>query len=180
MGDQPSVGEKGNMTLPELPDLLIEEELGRGGMGVVYKGYQTLLDRYVAVKFLNVDNAEASVRDRFRREARVLASLSHPNIVACHSAGTDDGGRLYLIMEYVDGPSLQDYITKQGPLRPVVALALIQQIATALEYALTQGIIHRDIKPETIRLSDDPTHLLLHVAGGAAVFLDLTLHRPIQ
>ncbi|MBI1292633.1 protein kinase [bacterium] len=143
---------KSQRTMAELPDLVIEGELGRGGMGVVYKGYQPMLDRTVAVKLLNVDLSNHAVLDRFRREARILANLSHPHIVACYSAGTNDEGKMFLVMEFIDGPPLNEYIGRNGPLRPSAALGVVVQVAQALEYANQQGIIHRDIKSENILL----------------------------
>src|SRR5947209_11458555 len=131
------------------PQLEILELLGQGGMGAVYKARQVKLDRLVALKILPVEaGRDPAFAERFSREARALARLSHPNIVAVHDFGSM-GDQFYFIMEYVDGMNLRQ-ILQAGRLPPAEALRLIPQICEALQYAHDEGIIHRDIKPENI------------------------------
>jgi predicted Ser/Thr protein kinase len=133
------------------PQLAILELLGQGGMGAVYKARQLKLDRIVAVKLLPPEwGRDPAFAERFSREARALARLSHPNIVAVHDFGESDG-LFYLVMEYVDGANLR-YVLQDGPLDPARALAVVPQICEALQYAHEEGIVHRDIKPENILL----------------------------
>ncbi len=120
-------------------------------MGAVYKARQRKLDRLVAVKVLPPDwGKEPAFAERFAREAKMLARLAHPHIVAVHDFGESDG-LFYLVMEYVDGASLR-HILQEGRLEPDEALAIIPQICDALQYAHEEGVVHRDIKPENILL----------------------------
>jgi tRNA A-37 threonylcarbamoyl transferase component Bud32 len=133
------------------PHLEILELLGQGGMGAVYKARQIKLDRFVALKIL--PPAVADDRDfaeRFAREARALAKLSHPNIVGVHDFG-QNAGLFYLMMEFVDGVNLRQAI-QLGKLRAEQALSLVRDLCDALQYAHDQGVVHRDIKPENILL----------------------------
>ena len=139
----------------QFPELEIIEELGRGGMGVVYKARQKRLDRFVALKVLPREIANsapdaARFEDRFTREARALARLSHPNIVAVHEFGERDG-MYFFLMEYVDGANLRQTM-RAGRLSPTEALAIVPQICEALQFAHEQGVVHRDIKPENVLL----------------------------
>ncbi|HEX5050884.1 MAG TPA: serine/threonine-protein kinase [Planctomycetota bacterium] len=138
--------------LPHIPGITLHFEIARGGMGVVYSGRQDFLDRRVAVKFLSVDLGGEKFAQRFRREAKILAGIKHPNIVACHSAGTTDDGQSYLIMEFIDGPNLKSWIGDNGPVACVAALRLARSVAQALAHALSLDVIHRDVKPENILL----------------------------
>ncbi len=138
--------------LPRIPGITLHHEIARGGMGVVYSGRQDFLDRRVAVKLLSLDLAGEKFAQRFRREAKILAGIKHPNIVACHLAGTTEDGQSYLVMEFVDGPSLKAYIAQEGPLPVASALRLTKAVAHALGHALQLGVIHRDVKPENILL----------------------------
>ena len=131
------------------PQLEILELLGRGGMGAVYKARQPGLDRLVAVKILPPEiGNEAAFAERFAREARALAKLSHQNIVSVFDFGKADG-QYYFVMEYVDGANLRQVI-ETGGLQPGQALAIVPQICEALQFAHDEGIVHRDIKPENI------------------------------
>jgi hypothetical protein len=131
------------------PHLEIIDLLGAGGMGAVYKARQSSLDRIVALKILPARNvAGANFAERFNREARALARLSHPNIVAVHEFG-QVGGLHYFIMEFVDGANLR--MLEQGNrLSPREALQIIPQVCDALQYAHDEGVVHRDIKPENV------------------------------
>jgi predicted Ser/Thr protein kinase len=131
------------------PQLEILALLGQGGMGVVYKARQPGLDRLVALKVLSLEaGKDVSFAQRFALEARSLARLNHPNIVAVYDFG-QAGGLYYFIMEYVDGTNLRDVI-RSKKLNPREALAIVPKICEALQFAHDEGIVHRDIKPENI------------------------------
>ena len=164
-------------TIPDLaklfPQLEIIELIGKGGMGAVYKARQPALDRFVALKILAPrSGGDLDFAGRFTREARALAKLSHPNIVAVYDFGIvgqasslspsekknlqSETGKMpvplhYFIMEYMDGPNLRQ-IEQAGKLPPREALEIIPQICAALQFAHDEGIVHRDIKPENILL----------------------------
>jgi tRNA A-37 threonylcarbamoyl transferase component Bud32 len=131
------------------PELEILELIGRGGMGVVYKARQKRLDRLVALKILppNVSR-DAAFSERFSREAKALARLTHPNIVTVHDFGQADG-LFYFVMEFVDGMNLRQLLDT-AKISPKEALAIVPQICDALQFAHDKGIVHRDIKPENI------------------------------
>ena len=130
----------------------IERELGRGGMGIVLLARDVALDRLVAIKLLPPHLA-ASVesRDRFLREARTAAGLSHPNIVPIHSV-EQAGDQVFFVMGYVDGETLRERVERAGPLAPRLAMKVMQEVAWALGYAHQRGVIHRDIKPDNIMI----------------------------
>jgi len=131
------------------PQLEIIELVGKGGMGAVYKARQTALDRLVALKILAPGAADdAGFAERFNREARALARLNHPHIVAVHDFG-QVGGQPYLVMEFVDGPNLRQ-VEQAGRLTAAQALEIVPQICEALQFAHNEGVVHRDIKPENI------------------------------
>ncbi|RMG16270.1 MAG: serine/threonine protein kinase [Planctomycetota bacterium] len=131
--------------------------LGQGGMGQVYLARQTNLDRNVAIKILHKELAEDEVfLERFQREARAAAVFQHPNIVAVIDADADEAtGEQYIAFEYVDGASLEERIKRQGPLDETVALEVVRDVAEALAYAESKGIVHRDIKPDNILIASD-------------------------
>jgi serine/threonine protein kinase len=147
------------------PQLEILELIGKGGMGAVYKARQPALDRFVALKILPPrSGGDLDFAERFTREARALARLSHPNIVAVYDfgraelpLGQDAQQRVpttplhYFIMEYVDGPNLRQ-VEQAGKLSPREALEIIPHICAALQFAHDEGIVHRDIKPENVLL----------------------------
>ncbi len=136
---------------PKFPGLAIERVLGRGGMGVVYKARHKALDRDVALKVLPSSVAgEKAFAERFQREARALAKLQHPNIVAVHDFGMTDG-LFWLVMEYVEGANIRQAM-RAGQIAPKDALAIVPQICDALQYAHEHGVVHRDIKPENVLL----------------------------
>ena len=146
---------------PELVHLLsgyeIVKRLGQGGMGTVYKARDLIGGRWVAVKLLAPFlAADEEYVNRFFQEARNLQKLHHPNIVAAYDAGVTNEHKFF-VMEYVDGPSLEDVIHKKGILKESLALEIVRQVAQALDYAWTHTIIHRDIKPQNIMLSQDRT-----------------------
>lgn len=131
------------------------EVLGEGGMAVVYRGHDLLLNRPVAVKILRAQYAaDENFLKRFEREAQAAASFSHPNIVNVYDVGTD-GGQHYIVMEYIRGPSLKELIRRQGPFSVDGAVFIIGQVASALDYAHQRGLVHRDIKPQNILVDRD-------------------------
>jgi len=131
------------------PQLEILRLIGQGGMGAVYKARQPALDRFVALKVLPPAlGSDPGFAERFNREARALARLNHPNIVAVHDFGKA-GALHYLLMEFVDGANLRE-IEQAGGLKPQQALAIVPQICEALQFAHNEGIVHRDIKPENL------------------------------
>jgi len=164
---------EGETRAPAIDGVTIERELGRGGMGAVWLGRQTYLDRQVAVKALTLQGDEKFAA-RFRREARILAGLSHPHIVACHQAGMAPDGRPFLVMEFVDGPDLKRHLAAHGPLVPAEAARLVAEVADGLRHAHAQGIIHRDVKPENILLAKRPD------GAWTAKLADLGLARTSQ
>jgi capsular polysaccharide biosynthesis protein len=143
----PSVAE----LAPAFPQLEILELLGCGGMGAVYRARQRELDRIVALKILPPGaGAGPAFAERFAREAKAMARLNHPGVVAIHDFGRADG-LYYFLMEFVDGVTLRRLL-EGGRVSPREALAIVPQICDALQYAHDQGIVHRDIKPENILL----------------------------
>src|ERR1044071_2666013 len=130
---------------------LLDERLGTGGMGTVYRATHLLIDRPVAVKVLNpryVEDEAAQVR--FRREARAAGRLQHANAVAVTDFGQTSDGYVYIVMELLKGRTLRDVLAKEAPLDPARAVALMLQISAAVAAAHEAGIIHRDLKPANI------------------------------
>ena len=141
----------------------LDAELGRGGMGVVYQGHDTLLKRDVAVKLLSATGLGTEGRARLMNEAQSTASLSHPNIVTVYDAGeipSKTDGRdphPYIVMELLDGPTLHERPSES----PDETLEITRQLCAALEHAHEHDIIHRDLKPENVMLVDDATVKLM-------------------
>ncbi len=135
---------------------VLQDSLGRGGMGEVHLAHDELLGREVAVKLLKPQHAEnAQFVERFRREAKNAAALSHQNIVSVFDAGESPNGAPYMAMEYVGGGTLAERIEKEGPLDSLEAGGIALQVACALEEAHEKGVIHRDIKPHNIFLVEE-------------------------
>ncbi len=130
----------------------LQRELGRGGMGIVYLARDVQLDRDVAIKVLPLHLARAAEsRERFVREARTAAGLSHPHIVPIHRVG-EAGAFVFFVMGYVEGETLGERLRSRGPLPPADATRVLREVAWALAYAHGRGIIHRDVKPDNILL----------------------------
>lgn len=139
---------------PLFPQFSEFELLGVGGMGAVYRARQISLDRTIALKLLPRESgADPAFAERFAREARALAKLSHPHIVGMHDFG-ETGGYYYFVMEFVEGVTLREAIRRKT-LSPAEALRVVSRICEALQFAHDQGIVHRDIKPDNILLSKD-------------------------
>lgn len=152
------------------PSLEIIELAGQGGMGAVYKVRQPQLGRFAALKFLFPEKQNSpQFAERFEREARTLAALSHPGIVMVYDFGKVDG-RFYLLMEFVDGLTLRQ-LFRARRLSPAEAVAIVPKICDALQYAHDQGVIHRDIKPENILI--DKTGEVKIADFGIAKILNL-------
>ena len=140
--------------------------LGRGGMGAVYLARENSLDRLVAIKVLLPEAANAESNERFRREARTAAKLTHPNIVPLHTFGETEG-MMYFVMGFVQGESLKDRIDRKGKIEPDDARRILGEVAGALHYAHQQGVVHRDIKPDNILIEDETGKPLLTDFGIA-------------
>jgi serine/threonine protein kinase len=138
----------------ELAGYRLEALVGRGGMGVVFRAYDLALERPVALKILAPELAEDErFRERFLRESRLAASIDHPNIVPVYDAG-EVAGELYIAMRYVDGAELKQLLAG-GPLAKEQAVAIAGQIAAALDAAHARGLVHRDVKPSNVLVTED-------------------------
>jgi len=148
-------GDEEALPPPELPDdYELQEEIGRGGMGVVYRAYQASLERTVAVKVLRPgDLLFGNAIRRFTQEARALAKLQHRNIVTVHEVG-HVRGKVYYTMDLIRGRDLSK-ILRDGPLSPAHAVRLMRQVASAIAYTHAHGLVHRDLKPANILVDED-------------------------
>ena len=143
----------------------IEAVAGRGGMGVVYRATEIKLSRRVALKVVAPEGvADRDFTDRFGREVRMAASIDHPNIVPVYGAG-EEAGRLYLVMRYVDGTDLHALLRRAGRLEPTRAAAIVAQVAAGLDAAHASGLVHRDVKPANVLITQSGT------AGADHVYL---------
>jgi len=135
----------------------LEAEVGVGGMGSVFRAMDHRDDTVRAIKLLSPGLARSTtVRERFRREAEILARLEHPRIVRVH-AFEDEGGVAYLVMDYVDGGSLKDWVVRNGPMPPRLACRVLGDVCSALAATHAAGIVHRDVKPANVLIAPDAT-----------------------
>ena len=149
---------------------VLMEPLGEGGMGQVFRARHLLMDRVVAVQFLDTSrHLDADSRKQFLKEIRASSRLNHPGTVASLDAGFW-GDRPYLVLEFIDGANLQDYVRSQGPMEEQAALKLVRDVASAVAHAHAQGILHRDLKPSNIMRTPD----------GRVKLLDLGLARFVE
>ncbi len=153
------------------PDYRLERELGRGGMGVVFLATDTNLDRRVAVKVIHPELAShPSIARRFLAEARTIARVRHPSIVAVHTAGTQ-AGLLYYVMDEVAGESLRQRLSREGRVPLAEVARIVADLASALDAAGRAGVVHRDVKPENV---------LLDEASGRAMLADFGIARAME
>jgi serine/threonine-protein kinase len=154
----------------------IDRELGRGGMGIVYLAHEVHLDRLVAIKLLPPERAhDPALRERFLREARLAAKLSHPNIIPIHSVA-ESGEFVYYIMAFVDGETLAERVRTRGPLAGAEGARVLREVAWALSHAHSQGLVHRDVKPDNILLEAGSGRALVADFGIAAATADPGVH----
>ncbi|MEX2153002.1 MAG: protein kinase [Gemmatimonadaceae bacterium] len=147
----------------------IDRELGRGGMGIVYLAHEVHLDRLVAIKLLPPERArQPGLRERFLREARLAAKLSHPNIIPIHAVA-EIGEFVFYVMAFVDGETLANRVRTRGPLSSSEGARVLREVAWALAYAHGQGLVHRDVKPDNILLEGVAGRVLVADFGIAAV-----------
>src|SRR5215210_5706977 len=133
----------------------IAEEIGRGGMAVVYRARERGLDRDVAIKVLPQRfTFDDSFVQRFQREARIAAGLEHPHIVPIYRVG-ESGDVIYLVMKLLRGCALSDRLREQGALAPLEVARILCEVASALAHAAKRGVVHRDVKPDNIMLDSD-------------------------
>lgn len=157
------------------------EEIGSGGMGTIWRGYDSVLDREVAVKAIRPDmllftEHIADLAERFRREARVTARIQHHGVPQVYDAvlDADSADRLYLVMQYIEGRNLRTYIDPADPLPIAWAAATAAQIATVLSHAHAIPVVHRDLKPDNVLVTDDGTVKVLDFGIAAILRRDIT------
>jgi serine/threonine protein kinase len=156
----------------ELAGYRIIRFVDRGGMGAVYEATQLSLDRRVALKFISQRfGDDERFRERFRREARSGAAIDHPNILPVYEAGELPDGSLFLALRFVDGPDLSSLLRERGPLDVAETVAIMSQVADALDAAHERGLVHRDVKPANVLLES-------HERGWHAYLADFGLATP--
>ncbi|CAN5750498.1 hypothetical protein BH23ACT11_BH23ACT11_13880 [soil metagenome] len=173
----PYVDEPTAANLPHIGRYRAIRGVGEGGMADVYLAHDDILDRDVALKILRRGPVDDQRVERFRREARSAAALSHPNIVAIYDWGEADGGSYYLVMEYLPGGTVKELIDREGPLPAGKVVSIAIQTALALEMAHGRGLVHRDIKPQNILL-DAARHVKVTDFGIARVAATPAMTEP--
>src|SRR4051812_43271989 len=150
----------------------LERELGRGGMGVVYLAREVQLDRLVAIKALPLELGQRNdIRERFLREAKNAAAVSHPNIVGIHRVGEAEGIP-YFVMSFVRGETLGERLRARGPVSPTLLTRILHDVSLALGYAHARGVIHRDVKPDNIMVEEGSERSLVTDFGIARLDTD--------
>jgi serine/threonine-protein kinase len=149
----------GTMAIESIGPFQLLEELGRGAMGVVFRGFDPAIGRPVAIKIIRADQLASpeevsDLKVRFAREAAAAGMLSHANIVTVYHLG-EEGDLQYLVMELVNGDSLEKTLSNGQPQDPRTAISILAQVADALDYAHGEGIVHRDVKPANILVRTD-------------------------
>lgn len=147
----------------------LDRKLGSGGMGAVYRAYDSVLKKNVAVKLL-LPSLNQNMAVRFQQEAKTAAKLDHPNIIRVLDFGQTDKGECYLIMEYLKGQTLEDMVKSNGPLEVDSALPIFEQICMGMQHAHSHGVLHRDVKPSNIMVNPESMHATI-VDFGVAKFL---------
>ena len=155
---------------------VLDDVIATGGMGTIFRGYDKLLERTVAIKSLHPHLATTSYAERFFQEGQTIASLAHPNLVTVYDVGSIDG-LPYLVMEYIDGEDLATIIERNGAMAPAAAVPLAVQICRGLGYAHDKGIVHRDVKPQNI-LVTGVGHVKIVDFGIARVASSLEMTEP--
>lgn len=152
--DDPGAPDPVSNDLVEIPGFQVETLLGKGSAGSVFRARDLGRDRTVAIKLLNAEHTSDELqRERLIREARIMESIDHPNIVGIYDR-IETGGALGLVMEFVNGPSLRELLRLEAPLGIERAVALFHEMASALEAVHDQGLTHRDLKPENVLISE--------------------------
>src|SRR3954466_9082502 len=150
----------------------IDRELGRGGMGVVYLAREVHLDRLVAIKLLPPERSDVPLlRERFLREARLAAKLSHPHIIPIHAVD-EVAGFVFFVMSLVEGETLTQRVRARGPLPASEGARILREVAWALAHAHAQGLVHRDVKPDNILIEASSGRALVADFGIAAAVGD--------
>src|SRR5262245_37919960 len=176
-GDLPNIGPDGPASFPGIPGYVIEQELGNGGMGVVYRAAQVSLGRPVALKVIRSGEfAQPQEQKRFVREAELVAKLRHPNIVQVYDVGLTQG-RPYYTMELIAGTTLAGRLDA-GPLAAREAARLLSVVARAVDHAHSNGIVHRDLKPANVLLTEDGTPKLADFGVAKRLAADDKLTEP--
>jgi serine/threonine-protein kinase len=158
----------------QLDHVLLEKFVGGGGMGAVFRAWDTNLHRTVAVKVLSQrQGGDGDSERRFQIEARSAARLDHPNIARAHYVGEDRGVR-YIVFEYIDGTNIRDLVYESGPMQVADALNITLQIAGALAHSWEREVVHRDIKPSNILLTQDGLAKLVDMGLARLEYLDQT------
>ncbi len=147
--------------------------VGTGGMSVIYKAKQPLLHKVFAVKMLHSHILNEQTVQRFQQEAKTVATLKHPNVIAVHDFGLSEYGQPYMVMDFIDGPTLSELIQERGSLPLPEALDIFAQVCEALEHAHSHGVLHRDLKPGNIMLvKEESGYLVQLVDFGIAKIVD--------
>ena len=176
---KPQIANPGALTGTQIGLYQVLEPIGAGGMGEVYKGFQPTLNRPVAIKILPEQLAKnPEFRTRFEREAQMVAVLKHPNIVSVFDFG-EAQGKYYMVMEFIDGQTLSDYLRAAGKLPLHEVYTLVTDIASALDYAHDAGLVHRDVKPSNIILEKVTQIPLPHTQTGGATQVPSHAYRPV-